>query len=303
MRNTHLEHIEDNILLGKESAYQTVEFLNNIVDSYISVKWDGAPAIVFGTDPKTGEFFVGTKSVFNKKKVKINFTHDDIDFNHSGRVASILHTCLECLPRVEEVYQGDFIGFGGSDSYRPNTIEYQFPCIQDASIIFAVHTKYLTTFGNYELRELEASFDFDKSTFVSNHKVKFVSDVAYLNRIPKRIKYLCLVAKLMIPFIKFPKQEEIANLKKRINTSIRDCSGYSVSVFYGNRLLYNLYKLVTEIKHLWIQNMSSLEKVDCYIADELTDHEGFVVTNGFGTFKLVNRRVFSYNNFILPKNW
>ena len=31
-----------------------------------SVKIDGAPAIVWGTNPETGQFFVGTKSVFNK---------------------------------------------------------------------------------------------------------------------------------------------------------------------------------------------------------------------------------------------
>ena len=45
-------------------------------------------------NPATGKFFVGTKSVFNKKKIKINDSHSDIDANHSGDVADILHRCL-----------------------------------------------------------------------------------------------------------------------------------------------------------------------------------------------------------------
>ena len=58
---------------------------------------DGAPAIVWGTNPETGKFFVGTKSVFNKVKIKINETHEDIDNNHTGNVATILH-CLSRQP-------------------------------------------------------------------------------------------------------------------------------------------------------------------------------------------------------------
>ena len=32
----------------------------------VTVKWDGAPAVVCGTDPSDGKFFVVTKSVFAK---------------------------------------------------------------------------------------------------------------------------------------------------------------------------------------------------------------------------------------------
>ena len=45
----------------------------------LSVKIDGSPAIVWGTNPATGNYFVGTKSVFNKKLIKINESHEDID--------------------------------------------------------------------------------------------------------------------------------------------------------------------------------------------------------------------------------
>ena len=74
----------------------------------------------------TGKFFVGTKSVFNKVKIKINHTHEEIDENHEGAVAIVLHCALDCLPRTEGIVQGDFIGFGGSDTYKP---KYDHLCV------------------------------------------------------------------------------------------------------------------------------------------------------------------------------
>ena len=72
MKNTHIEHPEDSILTGDLSVLDWF-----LAESHLSVKIDGAPAIVWGTDPATGTFFVGTKSVFNKKKIKINHSHQD----------------------------------------------------------------------------------------------------------------------------------------------------------------------------------------------------------------------------------
>ena len=63
MKNTHIEHPEDTILTGDLSV---LDWFTG--DSYLSTKIDGAPAIVWGKNPATGNFFVGTKSVFNKVK-------------------------------------------------------------------------------------------------------------------------------------------------------------------------------------------------------------------------------------------
>ena len=90
----------------------------------LSVKIDGAPAIVWGTN-LNGRFFVGTKSVFNKVKIKINHSHAEIDQNHVGEVATILHACLDWLPHTVNVYQGDFIGSVDLKNI-PNTITYRF---------------------------------------------------------------------------------------------------------------------------------------------------------------------------------
>ena len=76
-KNTHLEHLEDDIFnTGSTGAKNSIAFLESLRDmltsgmgggnTKVTVKWDGAPAVVCGKDPQTGEFFVGTKSVFNK---------------------------------------------------------------------------------------------------------------------------------------------------------------------------------------------------------------------------------------------
>ena len=111
MKNTHIEHPEDTILTGDLSV---LDWFCSMKGAKASLKMDGAPAIVWGTNPTTGNFFVGTKSVFNKIKIKINETHEDIERNHPQEsLSEILHTCLDCLPRTKEIYQGDFIGYGG----------------------------------------------------------------------------------------------------------------------------------------------------------------------------------------------
>ena len=105
MKNTHIEHPEDSILTGDLSV---LDWFTE--PGHISLKIDGSPAIVWGINPATSKFFVGTKSVFNKKLIKINENHRDIDRNHSGVVADILHACFDNLPRIYGIIQGDFIG-------------------------------------------------------------------------------------------------------------------------------------------------------------------------------------------------
>ena len=101
MKNKHIEHPEDSILTGDLSA---LDCLRN--EGNLSVKMDGAPAIVWGTNPATCNFFVGTKSVFNKVKIKINESHQDIDRNHTGNVATILHKCLTIFHKTEVSIRG-----------------------------------------------------------------------------------------------------------------------------------------------------------------------------------------------------
>ena len=117
----HIEHIEDTVLNGNLSALELLETGSNL-----SAKIDGSPSIVWGQDPADNLFFVGTKSVFNKRLVKRCKSYGDIDNWYSGDLHEILTTCFRNLPNDGNIYQGDFIGFGGDSEYNPNTITYTF---------------------------------------------------------------------------------------------------------------------------------------------------------------------------------
>ena len=63
MQLKHIEHPEDTILTGDLSAINWFT-----IQGKVSLKIDGCPAIVWGTNPENDKFFVGTKSVFNKSR-------------------------------------------------------------------------------------------------------------------------------------------------------------------------------------------------------------------------------------------
>ena len=132
-RNTHLEHLEDEIVNnGYEGGLNAVNFLSSLRTMMlgssgsklnVSVKWDGAPAVFCGTNPENGKFFVGSKSIFNVTP-KINYTNRDIDRNHGGGLADRLKICLKYLPRlgIRGVVQGDLLFVPGSSFFLSEKI-------------------------------------------------------------------------------------------------------------------------------------------------------------------------------------
>jgi hypothetical protein len=46
-----------------------------------------------------------------------------------------------------------------------------------------------------------------------------------------------------------------------------------------------------------------LDEIECSIGDEVSFHEGYVIRNKFGTYKVVDRETFSHANFTIAKNW
>ena len=114
-------------------------------------------------------------------------------------------------------------------------------------------------------------------------------------------------ARVASNFIKFPTEEEGKKLKVAVNKYIREgrelnASQLSKETGFGKNL-FQLYKFLIEIKELLMESVDTFESVDCFIGDEECGHEGYVMTNGYGTFKLVNRKQFSYANFNLNKKW
>ena len=289
MKNTHLEHPEDSILNGDLSVLDW--FVN---PGTLSLKIDGSPAIVFGTNPATGKFFVGTKSVFNKVKIKINHSHEEIDANHSGEVARILHACFDYLPRTSTVYQFDFIGFGGSDEYTPNTITYQFPEVVSQQIIVAPHTCY---FAESDLRDAVAMPD--RAIWNDTDTVKFVKPEAYIVHNQESfadVKDVCSYARQMSTLVTFVSDKEAAKIKQQLNACIREDREIEENDFDCDPNLISFWKLIKSIKEdcLFICRNDGPA---AYLGQDRIDAEGYVMTNEFGMFKLVNREVFSYTNF------
>ena len=198
--NTHLEHLEDDIInrgsKGGENAIQFLKSVRNMLagssrgKANVTVKWDGAPAIICGINPENGKFFVGTKSVFNVTP-KINYTNRDIDNNHGGEVAKKLKVCLAYLSKlnIKGILQGDLlftddtkmISIDGEKmvSFTPNTITYAMPVDSDigrkiisAKMGIVFHTQY----NGKDMKSLSASFGTVKG---STNRNVFLASAAY----------------------------------------------------------------------------------------------------------------------------
>ena len=302
LKNTHIEHPEDSVLNGDLSVLNW--FTEN---GKISAKIDGAPAIVWGRNPKTENFFVGTKSVFNKRLIKINESHEDIDKNHQGNVATILHECLDNLPRTDNIYQGDFIGFGGEDCYQPNTITYYFPEKVTQRIIIAPHTEY---FAENDLREASCQplsrFRMDDDT----NRVLFVKPWVTIDEHRDDIHELCRFARQMSTICEFPNDKQVRRIKQHLNACIRndiELDDLTLEALASDNKcdvnVLRLWKLVESIKMDMFAYIDAENTVECYIGEEMCDHEGYVLHNKYGTFKIVNREGFSRANFNIVKNW
>ena len=195
--NTHLTHLEELILTQGEKGYkQAKSFLivllknlagNSNTKINTSVKWDGAPAIFTGINPDNGQFFVGTKSVFNRVP-KINYTLEDIDMNHGAApgLAEKLKLALQYFPSlgIKNIIQGDFM-FDSSMvkntnidgkahlSFKPNTITYAVESDSELGKEIAAAKIGIVFHTTYQSLQSGASFGADVSGLNKTRDVWF----------------------------------------------------------------------------------------------------------------------------------
>ena len=193
-KNTHMTHIEDKVLYGgvdgTRQAILALRSLRDMVagvkDGNVSVKWDGAPAIFCGIDPRDSKFFVAKKGIFNKNP-KVYKTDKDVNDDTSGDLNKKMKLALKLLPElgIKGVIQGDFV-FGPGDvktsrikgksyiTFHPNTIIYAIPAgtdlakqIKAAKIGIVWHTEYKgSSFEN-----MKASYNYDASKLKKSRNV------------------------------------------------------------------------------------------------------------------------------------
>ncbi len=193
-KNTHMQHIEDKVLYGGvDGTRQAINALRELRDMLqgkheqaISVKWDGAPAIFAGTDPRDGKFFVAKKGIFNKNP-KVYKTKADVDADTSGDLNVKLNAALEELPAlgIKGVIQGDFL-FGPGDvktkkiagqgytTFHPNTIVYALPFnSQGAKEVRAARIGIVwhTTYKGDAFENMRASYGVNVGALKNSRKV------------------------------------------------------------------------------------------------------------------------------------
>lgn len=237
-KNTHLEHLEDSILLdGSQGAKDAFMFLDQLAQTFsgaqknsfkITTKWDGAPAIFCGIYPGSKRFFVGTKSVFNKN-AKINFRDTDVDVNHGhapGLVAK-LKDALKYFPSlgIKGVAQGDLLftddkKFETIDGERcitftPNTITY---CIPESSELYKkakrakIGVVFHTTYRGNTVESLSATFGYDVSKLNKSDDVLVLS--AETDQLGKDL------------LITTQEETKLKNMKRASASLVRDASNF-----------------------------------------------------------------------------
>jgi len=191
-KNTHMTHIEDKVLYGGvNGTRQAINALRELRDMLagkkegsLSVKWDGAPAIFCGQDPRDGKFFVAKKGIFAKNP-KVYKTDAEIDADMSGDLADKMKAALQYLPNlgIKGVIQGDFL-FGPGDverkkidgedyvTFHPNTIVYAIPVKMAAPILNAkIGIVWHTTYTGTSFENMRASYGVNVSGFRNSSDV------------------------------------------------------------------------------------------------------------------------------------
>lgn len=191
-KNTHMTHIEDKVLYGGvNGTREAINALRNLRDMLagessgkLSVKWDGAPAIFCGKDPRDDTFFVAKKGVFAKTP-KVYKTDAEIDADMTGDLATKMKLALKHLDNlgITDVIQGDFL-FSKEDlvtdtidgqkytTFHPNTIIYAIPyddaqAVRNAKIGIVWHT----TYKGKDFESMKASYGVDVSKFKPSKNV------------------------------------------------------------------------------------------------------------------------------------
>jgi hypothetical protein len=220
-----MTHIADYVFLeGVYGTRKAINFLRGVRDmlqndgaksTAVTVKFDGAPAVICGIDPTDGEFFVAKKGIFNKNPI-VYKTQADIDADLSGELHTKFSIILPELKKlgIKGIVQGDLM-FTRDDlktteidgqtyiTFHPNTILYAVPKdsdlgkrISSAKVGIVFHTKYT----GKDFASLEASFGEALTTNFKKVKSVWTIDAMYTDYTGKAnfttAEYVSVAAKL-----------------------------------------------------------------------------------------------------------
>ncbi len=154
--NKHIAHIEDAILIdGIKGVERSLQFFWKLLIGQLTLttKIDGSPAIVFGCDPLDNQFFVSTKSFFNKTPLLYK-TEEDLWLIEDESLRQKLRVCLQYLEEIcptTGYYQADFLftlddlfWVEAKKCFQPNVLQYglDYSYLKDTKVGVCIHTCY-----------------------------------------------------------------------------------------------------------------------------------------------------------------
>lgn len=340
----HLPHVEDLVFIyGNDGLVYIDKLFSDILkgSAEIKVKMDGSPSIVCGW--RDNKFFVATKSLFNKKTPKINFTDDDIKTNHADKpeLQSKLSFCLQYLkdvvPNSGIEFQGDLmftddvknISIWGStySVFKPNTIVYGInsvpamhsnaPEILKFKMGIVFHTSYTNNTVDYnpDLSILKNTKDvFIIKNDLHDYKLKDITRNIIKNTMDKWLhgnntdfSSITKNSEIFLKFInkRIKESKDIKNPTQLMEDFSKENTNVDKSLL---QKVFACFCKIAECKQHLIDDFNTVDlgfKEFYYKNGEYTETnpEGYVVIIDNGITKLVNRESFSKENFNQEKDW
>lgn len=196
-KNTHLEHIEDLMLMfGEKGVKESFEYIDDLVNTFsgdpknskkFSTKWDGSPAIFCGPDPADGKFFVAKKGIFNKTPQlfkSLSEIQEDKIADGLKKVFTYVFKYMKPLydsGKLKDVVQGDFLFHEGTRKivkdvhkencviFKPQLISYCIPdhdelydAAKKCKLCIVIHARYPVS-NAFTVQDLSVNFGFDAS--------------------------------------------------------------------------------------------------------------------------------------------
>ena len=302
----HLEHAEDHVIHGGQAGFSHA--YHNLKDVHdrltgkenatkVTMKYDGSPSVIFGTNPENGRFFVATKSAFNKNP-KINYTPEDIMKNHGHAPGLVekLKAALEYLPKStpkKGVFQGDIMHskgdvkvHGSKIKFTPNTITYAADknsehgkAAMNSQIGVAVHTAY----KGKTMEDMKAQYAPELNSFKKHPDVHVISTEHPLDKMnydPKEQQRFAKHMKAAATLHKATKEDTFdavmhhqLPLKTYINSTIRHGTNPSISGYVQHLTAAHQKKIDSVKTDKAKEQKSALARAD--IEHVQTNRQGF----------------------------
>lgn len=333
--NNKISHLEDCVFYGKDSILSLIKMLTS--KTKVSLKYDGSPSIfcgkidgnffvstksIFNVNPKIYRSVdeIDVESDDLKKRLIITFNGLKNMGIHNIIQGDFLF--IKDDIRKENIYGKEYYIF------HPNTIVYAIPVSEGNKIInkklgIAFHTSYSndlkshcfesTTFDSDSIwtENLDLKFDYidiSKELYrLSKYDICDIENrellLIYINYCVRNNEIRSVSGFFNFIENRFQKEIDKRSSERGKNIQIEKMKNM-LEYFHGIdiQLIFDIQDILIDIKMKIIEKLENIDhtfKTFVLTKDgyKKVGHEGYVVSNGNNIYKLVDRNVFSHNNF------